>query len=708
MEVQTNNKDAGTVILMLDNKCLPPCYFFEMDSHEVRSMSPEILDEVLEWASQLKPSPPSMMYMVGAPQALDEEVQEVLEDVAGSVICAPMQKAEQEKAGLPFSNTQMVVFPSLADFERDNGVVRGRSCVVHIGCEEISRWSKVLKVQGTKIDVPRLRFRPRNLHQWDRSHLKVYMAQLFEIETLKYHLHKAGVSVGWELRSFSRCPAMRNLVTIGPNGLCYPCPAFYYAGQTNGLGAIKTLTGDRLFLQDSKQKCQLCKSEQCEACLFCESGHATRGEVTVCELPTGMDENTSWEQIIRDKDLTGNGWLKRMFKKKKKTWAFRYGRLKKAIITKGNKWALRPSNSRTLYYRLIRSRLVLKMIKPPASFRNGPLILHSCQLETCVSNGLPEIYEYKNVFFVPSLHAVYYDNGGLIYSSVKKGGIGPKQSLKPPVFIDIQQVKHSTVIDKALFGGVLFPPFGHFLLESLSRLWPLAVPDMGKEVSECDVLYWTPNPGMDTIQKSTLRQEQVILESLNIKPNIRILKESALIHKLIIPDQAVILCSEIYPIFRTLLKTAGDKIISTYSQPRKDEYEDKVYLSRSNLSFPKRICSNEKGLEDILKDHGFGIFHPQEMSLADQIGLLNRAKIIVGTEGSAFHTMLLSEISGKTILSLVFSEPDRTYTGIDRICEVDTKYIRCMYPHPLCKKHRRVKDAIIDIPKACQGIMQYI
>ncbi len=302
MEEQSNNEDVGTVLLMLDNKCLPPCYCFETDSREVRSISPEILDEALEWVSQFKPSPPSIMYMVGAPQELDKEVQEVLEDVAGSVICAPMQAAEQEKAGLPFSRTQMVVFPSLADFERDNELVKGRSCVVHIGREEISRWSRAVKVQPTET---RMRFRPRNLHRWDQSNLKVYKDQLLEIEAIKYHLKAAGVKVAWELSSPIRCPAMRTMVTIGPDGLCYPCPTFYYAGQTNGLGAIKTLTSDSVFSQESKQTCRLCQSEHCEACLFCELGHATKGEVTICELPKGTDGDTSWEEIIWLKDQSG-------------------------------------------------------------------------------------------------------------------------------------------------------------------------------------------------------------------------------------------------------------------------------------------------------------------------------------------------------------------------------------------------------------------
>ena len=716
MERQSNNKDAGTVVLMLDDKCLPPCYCFETDSREARSISPEILEEVLEWVSRFKPSPPGMMYMVGAPQELDEEIQKLLKDVAGSVICAPMQTAEQEKAGLPFSNTQMVVFPSLADFERDHGIVRGRSCVVHIGREEISKWSEVLKAQAAEIDTPGIRYRPRNLQLWDKSHLKAYRNRLFKFEAIKSRLNIAGVSVGWELSSFSRCPAMRTLVAIGPDGLCYPCPAFYYAGQTNGLGAIKTLSSERVFLQSPKQTCRLCQSEHCEACLFWESGHAT-GEVPVCELPTCIDRDTSWEEISRDKNRSGYSWLKRIFMKMEIIWILCYRRLKNMFIMKKRKfmkkikkWTSRPSKTRTLYYRLIRSKFVLRMIKPPASFKNSPLILHSSKLETCVRNVLPEIHEYENVFFVPGLRAVYYDNGKIIRTSTLKRGSSQIQVNKPPPFIDFQQTKHSTVIDKALYGGEIFPHFGHFLLESLSRLWPLAVPDMEKELFGCDILYWAPNYKTGTLTCLNTKVKQTIFENLNsnIKPNLRGVNQRVLIHKLIIPDQAVILESEIYPIFRTLLKNAGDRIIRMYSQSRKDEYTDKVYLSRSSLSLSKRNCVNEKKLENILKAHGFGIFHIHEFSIADQIGLLNNAKIIVGPDGSSFHAMLLSEMSGKLILYLICGKPERTYIGIDRICEADAKYIKCMYPHPLCMRTGRNKDTIIDIHKACQGIMQYI
>ncbi len=599
MEEQTQSSEAGTVIVMLDNQCVSPCYCFATDRREVRSMSPEVLDEVVEWVSQFQPSPPSMLYMVGTPRVLEEGVQQVLEDIADRVICAPMSRAEQEQAGLPFAQTQMVVFPSLADFERDNGILGGRPCVVHLGPQEISRWSRTVKAQTTEA---RLRFRPKNLHEWDRSHLEAYRDQLLELETLQYHLGRAGISVSWEFRSASRCPARRTLAAIGPDGLCYPCPTFYYAKQ-NGLGAIRSLPRDRVFLPDSGQRCRLCQSEHCEACLFYESDHVRRGEVAVCELPTRIKDTTLLNPTFTDINRSGSSWLGTLLTIRNTAWAVRQRRLTSAIIMKVRRWPSRPSRSRALYYRLIHSTFVVHWIKPPLSFRNSPFIVHSRQCATCVRDGLPAIREYRNVFFVPNLQAVYYDNGGLIHSSVSKGGLGgllpssvskgdtgSNHAVTLPECIDRQQLEHSPVIDRAFFGGVAFPHFGHFLLESLSRLWPFALSSMAQELCDCDILYWAPNakPGA-----SFTKLGKLILTSLGIEPNVRILHQPVFVRKMVIPNQAITLDVEVYPVLRTLLKTAGDRIACMYGLSRKEEDQERVYLSRSKLRGSQRICINE-------------------------------------------------------------------------------------------------------------------
>jgi capsular polysaccharide biosynthesis protein len=315
------------------------------------------------------------------------------------------------------------------------------------------------------------------------------------------------------------------------------------------------------------------------------------------------------------------------------------------------------------------------------------------------------------VWFVPALRAIYKDNGELVHASILKRGT--RMCNIPPLTIDVKQFAKTDIIDKAFFGGIMLGKHhGHFLIESLSRLWPLAIPDMADDLLGCKILYWSQDKTTVPVEKAVIRPAQLVLESLRIKSNISILGQPVYISELIIPDQASILNHEFYSVFRDLLKLAGTGIVLKHRQSQNNNrYPEKVYLSRTKLPYYRRNNGNERRLESILKGYGFEIIHPQEFSLPDQICIFNKAKVIVGSFGSAFHTMLLAEISDQRILCLVDDCPDLTSTGIDRICNAKTEYIRCMYPHPFCIKESgsgATKDKIIDVDRALNGISLYV
>ena len=295
-----------TVLVMLDNQCPSPCYCFGSDRRDAYAMSAETLNAVLEWAAHLGPTPPAMLFMVGAPESLDAGAQAILQVVAGSVICASMHPKDQASHGVPFSDSQLVVFSSLGEFEEGHEKAMGRSCVVHVGCEDVPRLSSTMKdSRGLSLIASAIQFRPQELHRWDHSQLQSYRNELIALQEFKYRLRAAGVpTVRWRLIPSLRCPAMENTVAIGPDGLCYPCPAFYYAGQTYGLGPIATLTKDNTFTQSPNRLCRLCQSAPCEACLFWEAGLAGENN-NACELVQGMDKELSQGEIIKQRDVSG-------------------------------------------------------------------------------------------------------------------------------------------------------------------------------------------------------------------------------------------------------------------------------------------------------------------------------------------------------------------------------------------------------------------
>jgi capsular polysaccharide biosynthesis protein len=50
----------------------------------------------------------------------------------------------------------------------------------------------------------------------------------------------------------------------------------------------------------------------------------------------------------------------------------------------------------------------------------------------------------------------------------------------------------------------------------------------------------------------------------------------------------------------------------------------------------------EGALEHLLRNDGWTIVHPQEHSVRQQLALIDSAAVIGGTEGSAFHTLILA------------------------------------------------------------------
>jgi capsular polysaccharide biosynthesis protein len=65
--------------------------------------------------------------------------------------------------------------------------------------------------------------------------------------------------------------------------------------------------------------------------------------------------------------------------------------------------------------------------------------------------------------------------------------------------------------------------------------------------------------------------------------------------------------------------------------------EDKVFLSRANWPQQPRPLSNREAVEQVFRDFGYRIVHPEQMELPDKVSLLRGASYLAGERGSALH-----------------------------------------------------------------------
>lgn len=181
----------------------------------------------------------------------------------------------------------------------------------------------------------------------------------------------------------------------------------------------------------------------------------------------------------------------------------------------------------------------------------------------------------------------------------------------------------------AIYGGRLLNHFGHFLLESLSRLWYTRTDTVSP------VIFISGRKELNKFQKA-------ILNVLKIENTIIILKEPTVVSKLIIPSNGYRI-QDYFSRYHAEFLACHPYIHEKATR--------KIWLSRSQLVNCIHKVENEANLERALSKEGWEIIHPQNYSIVEQLDIFATAQTVAGFVGSAFHTLLfIKDFKGKVIL----------------------------------------------------------
>ena len=191
-----------------------------------------------------------------------------------------------------------------------------------------------------------------------------------------------------------------------------------------------------------------------------------------------------------------------------------------------------------------------------------------------------------------------------------------------------------------LLGGFLHEHFGHFLSESLPRLWPL----LESNRSGIDgILFIGHDGGVSTLSAS--QQELITHVHGNAKVPVRICTTPLRVEQLLMANQASTLgpLSEPTDAYLALLKQ---------HQPQRtgSSVGARLYVSRSRIASSSRLIG-ERLIEAVLLQAGFQIFHPQENPIDEQLRTYLAADTLVCCEGSAIHGIeLLGQLEADCVV----------------------------------------------------------
>ncbi|SLN18706.1 hypothetical protein ROA7450_00588 [Roseovarius albus] len=177
-----------------------------------------------------------------------------------------------------------------------------------------------------------------------------------------------------------------------------------------------------------------------------------------------------------------------------------------------------------------------------------------------------------------------------------------------------------------LFGGLARLHFGHFLLESLPRLW--ALDDIQDDI---DGIIFLHHP-KHNLRPAFKRTYAALYSAIGQSKPFHLVTQTTEVETLYVPSQG----------FGHNEWSTGTATFRNYVRGKCQSQftprgPDKLYVSRSQLSKRLPRVDQEERIVQLMEAAGYSVFHPQQHSVSEQCEHYLAAKQVVGGDGSAFH-----------------------------------------------------------------------
>ncbi len=290
--------------------------------------------------------------------------------------------------------------------------------------------------------------------------------------------------------------------------------------------------------------------------------------------------------------------------------------------------------------------------------------------ETNVSEEIPRTQRVFNALYMPYVYnevwGIFDARGRIVEEAVDR--YGSRKELQHQKINDqeISQAVSWASTKNFVYFGQLNLHYGHFLINTFPRLWWLAKDDPGKPRS----LLCHLGPTLSALEGFKFIGD--ILGALGIRlSDIEAFDAPMRISCVECPESSMHEQYAVHPILRELaLKAAAGLGLTVTANSRPEP----LYISKSRLKRAVGVFENEDVFEEAARSRGFRIMYPETMTFAQQVAALTEHRVVAGTVGSAFHTLLFCP-PGKRLIGLNPGPDVNSNFGlIDRISGVNASY----------------------------------
>jgi tetratricopeptide (TPR) repeat protein len=181
-----------------------------------------------------------------------------------------------------------------------------------------------------------------------------------------------------------------------------------------------------------------------------------------------------------------------------------------------------------------------------------------------------------------------------------------------------------------IYLGWFFNHYGHFMLESLARCWPLLkTHDYDGYIFHLHIRAAEPARRLfEFFDLLKIPRERLVFVTEDLR-----------VEELHIPSQQGVLSRALGPEILRLYQRLGQAAWERLERP---QHNPRLYISRRLLASNMRHACNEYLLERHFRKQGYSILHPQLLKPTEQLARFHVCTHLAGLEGSGLHNVLFA------------------------------------------------------------------
>ena len=277
----------------------------------------------------------------------------------------------------------------------------------------------------------------------------------------------------------------------------------------------------------------------------------------------------------------------------------------------------------------------------------------------------PVIRERSEVYYLPFVQnghwGVFDAENNIVLSTIDRWM--PQQLPMGQIFTS--NIRPSDVTERLpagpqyIYGGRYTDHFGHFVIETLPRLWPLA--EEGLRPGQKLIMHGDGSP--DWWWRHDYVRE--VMGALNIRPEDIIASDRPFtIDRLTIPRASFGAQDFAHRAFSRLCRSIGEKLLEGW-EPVRDWTP--AYWSKTRLKHGVRRFENEPAIIEVMEREGVEIVYPEQVSFAGKLKMISSRNVITGSAMSAHHASVFTQGASRFEMLSPASVMNSNFVIIDRL-----------------------------------------